>query len=59
MAPTFPASTLWAFRLGSLLTQVGVWATLGLLFGALTDRATRARMQARHPLDTSRRTAVS
>ena len=59
VAPTFPASTLWAFRLGSLLTQVGLWATLGLLFGALTDRATRARMQARHPLDTSRRTAVS
>jgi hypothetical protein len=35
-----------------------VWATLGLLFGALTDRATRAQLRSRHPLDTPR-TAVS
>jgi hypothetical protein len=49
--------TLWAFRVGSRLTQVDVWATLGLLFGALTERATRAQIRSRL-LDTSR-TAVS
>jgi hypothetical protein len=35
----FPATTLWGFRAGSLLTQLAVWATLGLLYGALADRA--------------------
>lgn len=35
----FPADTLWGFRTGSLLTQLAVWATLGLLYGALTERA--------------------
>jgi Probable cobalt transporter subunit (CbtA) len=39
----FPATTLWGFRAGSLLTQLAVWATLGLLYGALTDRANRPR----------------
>lgn len=41
----FPASTLWEFRTGSLLTQVAVWATLGLLYGALTDRASQVSGQ--------------
>jgi hypothetical protein len=49
--------TLWAFRVGSRLTQVDVWATLGFAVGALTERATRAQIRSR-PLDTSR-TAVS
>jgi predicted cobalt transporter CbtA len=35
----FPASLLWQFRLASIGTQLAVWATLGLLFGALTERA--------------------
>jgi predicted cobalt transporter CbtA len=35
----FPAILLWNFRLASLGTQLAVWATLGLLFGALTQRA--------------------
>jgi Probable cobalt transporter subunit (CbtA) len=35
----FPAATLWGFRTGSLLTQLAVWATLGLLYGGLTERA--------------------
>lgn len=39
----FPAVTLWAFRTGSLLTQLAVWATLGLLYGALTARAEHPR----------------
>jgi hypothetical protein len=37
----FPATTLWSFRAGSLLTQLAVWATLGLLYGGLTERAER------------------
>jgi pimeloyl-ACP methyl ester carboxylesterase len=37
----FPATVLWKFRLASLGTQLVVWATIGLLFGALTERALR------------------
>ncbi|WP_426560968.1 CbtA family protein [Angustibacter sp. McL0619] len=36
---TFPADVLWRFRMGSLATQLSVWSTLGLAFGALTERA--------------------
>jgi Probable cobalt transporter subunit (CbtA) len=43
----FPASVLWHFRLASLGTQAVLWATLGLLFGTLTERALR---QARRPV---------
>jgi hypothetical protein len=35
----FPGTLLWNFRLAALGTQLAVWATLGLLFGALTQRA--------------------
>ncbi|HKA96780.1 MAG TPA: CbtA family protein [Streptosporangiaceae bacterium] len=35
----FPAVVLWRFRLASLGTQAVLWATLGLLFGALTERS--------------------
>lgn len=34
----FPAAVLWQFRVASLGTQAIMWATLGLLFGALTQR---------------------
>lgn len=34
----FPALVLWEFRLSSLGTQLAVWTTLGLAFGALVDR---------------------
>lgn len=34
----FPAVTLWRFRIASLGTQTVLWTTLGLLFGALTER---------------------
>jgi hypothetical protein len=37
----FPATVLWRFRLASLGTQLVLWTTFGLLFGALTDRAQR------------------
>lgn len=35
----FSAVVLWRFRLASLGTQVILWTTLGLLFGALTERS--------------------
>jgi len=35
----FPAVVLWKFRIASLGAQFILWATLGLLFGALTQRA--------------------
>jgi predicted cobalt transporter CbtA len=35
----FPAVVLWKFRIASLGAQFIMWATLGVLFGALTQRA--------------------
>jgi predicted cobalt transporter CbtA len=35
----FPAAVLWNFRLASIAAQLIMWATLGLLFGALTQRS--------------------
>jgi predicted cobalt transporter CbtA len=35
----FPAVVLWNFRIASIGAQLILWATLGLLFGALTQRA--------------------
>jgi predicted cobalt transporter CbtA len=40
--PGFPAAVLWRFRVASLGTQLVLWATFGLLFGALTERSLRA-----------------
>jgi predicted cobalt transporter CbtA len=37
----FPATLLWRFRVASLGVQAVLWATFGLLFGALTERALR------------------
>jgi predicted cobalt transporter CbtA len=34
----FPAVVLWKFRIASMGSQLIMWATLGLLFGALTHR---------------------
>jgi len=39
----FPAAVLWKFRIASLGAQFIMWATLGLLFGALTHRAIAIR----------------
>jgi predicted cobalt transporter CbtA len=36
---TFPASTLWQFRIASLGIQAVLWAVIGLLFGELTQRS--------------------
>jgi predicted cobalt transporter CbtA len=35
----FPAMLLWRFRMVSLGMQAVLWTTIGLLFGALTERA--------------------
>jgi hypothetical protein len=37
----FPADVLWDFRVASLAIQASVWVTIGLLFGALTERSLR------------------
>jgi predicted cobalt transporter CbtA len=34
----FPAELLWRFRVGSLATQLALWAAMGLAFGALLER---------------------
>jgi predicted cobalt transporter CbtA len=43
VAAGFPATLLWRFRLASLGTQAVLWAAVGLLFGALTERGLRGR----------------
>ncbi len=42
---TFPASLLWSFRLASLGTQFVLWTAIGLVFGALTERALHGSQQ--------------
>ena len=37
----FPAGLLWDFRLSSLGTQIVLWTGLGVVFGALCERANR------------------
>ena len=49
VAAGFPATLLWRFRLASLGTQAVLWTTVGLLFGALTERS----LQGRQPHDTA------
>jgi predicted cobalt transporter CbtA len=46
----FPAVVLWRFRIASLGAQLIMWTTIGLVFGALIDRAVTAaplRLQAK------------
>jgi predicted cobalt transporter CbtA len=43
VAAGFPATLLWRFRLASLGTQAVFWTTVGLLFGALTERSLQGR----------------
>ena len=37
----FPAGLLWDFRLSSLGTQLVLWASIGVIFGLLCERANR------------------
>jgi predicted cobalt transporter CbtA len=39
----FPAVVLWQFRMASAGAQLIMWATIGLAFGALTERAAASR----------------
>ena len=41
----FPAVVLWQFRIASLGAQLIMWATVGLVFGALTERANQQGLQ--------------
>jgi len=51
---TFPAVVLWRFRVASFGMQLAMWTTLGLVFGALTERAwAKGRIQG-HPAPTGR-----
>ncbi|MFB4316910.1 CbtA family protein [Actinomadura sp. 21ATH] len=47
VADGFPGTVLWDFRIASLGVQVVLWATLGLLFGALTERSHRREAASR------------
>jgi hypothetical protein len=47
--PGFPADVLWRFRVASLAIQATVWASIGLLFGALTERSLRVPAARRVP----------
>jgi predicted cobalt transporter CbtA len=39
----FPADVLWQFRIASFGMQLVMWTTIGLVFGALTERAMPSR----------------
>ena len=41
----FPAVVLWQFRIASLGAQLIMWLTIGLIFGALMERASATRTQ--------------
>ena len=43
----FPATVLWQFRMASLGAQTIMWATIGLAFGALTERAAASESRLR------------
>lgn len=45
-AEGFPATLLWRFRLASVGVQAVMWATIGLVFGAVTHRALTTQRQA-------------
>jgi hypothetical protein len=47
----FPAVTLYQFRIASFGIQLATWTTLGLLFGALTERSMRARPPVARPVE--------
>jgi hypothetical protein len=46
----FPAVTLYHFRIASFGIQLALWTTLGLLFGALTERSMQARPAVQPPV---------
>ena len=51
----FSAVVLWRFRVASLGVQVVLWTTIGLLFGALTERSFAERFGQRLSVGTTNR----
>ena len=51
----FPAVTLWDFRVASVAIQAVTWATVGLVFAGLAERA----LEQRPPPTPARRRAVT
>lgn len=49
----FPAVTLYHFRIASFGIQLATWTTVGLLFGALTERSMRPRPVVAPPVPVS------
>jgi predicted cobalt transporter CbtA len=45
----FPATVLWNFRIAALGTQLVLWTTIGVLFGALTQRRLARPQHATQP----------
>jgi predicted cobalt transporter CbtA len=43
----FPAVVLWRFRMASLGAQLVMWSTIGLIFGAVTERVSATRTSVR------------
>jgi hypothetical protein len=43
----FPAAVLWKFRVAAIGMQLVMWATIGLLFGALVERSAFTRSNGR------------
>jgi hypothetical protein len=48
--PGFPADVLWDFRIASLAIQATLWAALGVLFGAVTERGGLRRQPTQRPV---------
>lgn len=42
----FPANVVWRFRIASVGIQATMWTTIGLVFGALTERSLRSAPRA-------------
>jgi len=51
---TFPANTLWGFRLGSIASQAAMWATIGIVLSGLIARRYRAEESRRALADSIR-----
>lgn len=51
---TFPAVTLWNFRIAALGVQAVMWTTIGLLFGYFAERTLGSAARAPAPVSASR-----
>lgn len=51
---TFPANTLWGFRLGSILSQAALWGTMAIVLSGLVARNYRALEARRQVADSIR-----